>query len=150
MKVIVRKQTKDLNYPTGEVIEVKDGYAVNYLIPQGIVYPFSERNKKILKENLRQAASRAALLKKKAVELAAKIKKQVFTLEVKAGEKGKIFGSVTKLQIAKAIATQIGNIEITHDQIELKEPITEVKEHTVTLKLHPDIQTDVTLNVKSI
>ncbi|MEM7361482.1 MAG: 50S ribosomal protein L9 [Bacteroidota bacterium] len=149
MKVIVRKSTKDFKYKVKEIIEVKDGYAVNYLIPQQLVYPFSEANQKILEENLRQAASKAALIKKEAVATAAKIKKQVFTLGVKAGEKGNIFGSVTNLQIAKAIGDAIG-IKVGHNQIEVKEPITEVKRHTITLKLHPEVQTDVTLEVKAV
>ena len=148
MKVIVRKSSKDFNHKVKEVIEVNDGYAVNYLIPQQLAYPFSEANQKILEENLRQVASKAALVKKEAVALAAKIKKQVFTLEVKAADKGHIFGSVTNLQVAKAISDAIGT-KVEHDQVVLEEPITEVKSHTVTLKLHPEVQTDVTIEVKA-
>lgn len=148
MKVIVQKSTKGLG-KAGDIIELSDGYVVNYLLPHKIVLPAYQGNEKVVQENIRQATHKQALIKQKAVALAQKIKQQTFTLAVKAANKGKIFGSITHLQIAKAVNEQYKEIELGHDQVILKAPMTTLGEHTIVLKLHPDVQTEVTLEVKA-
>lgn len=149
MKVIIREDTKGLG-KAGQVIEVNNGYAWNYLIPSHIVFPANQANQKILDENLRQASQKEALIKQKAVDFAQKIKKETFTIEVKAAEKGKIFGNVTNLQIANAINEKIKELDIKHDQVILNEPIKELGKHTIVLKLHADVQTELTVEVTAV
>lgn len=148
MKVIIQKKNKNLGN-IGNIIEVKDGYALNYLIPNKIVLPAHQATEKIVAENMRQADQKKALIKQKAVELAKKIKQQAITLTVKAAEKGKIFGNITNLQVAKAISEQVEGATLTHDQVTLKKPITEVGNYTVNLKLHQDVETEITIEAKA-
>lgn len=151
MKVIIRKETKELKLgEVGQIIEVKDGYALNYLIPKQIVLPAHQATEKIVAENLRQASQKKSLVKQKAIALAQKIKQQTIILEVKAADKGKIFGNITNLQIAQAITAEVDGATLTHDQITLKEPIKEVGSYTVILKLHPEVETEITIEAKAI
>ena len=148
MKVILQKNIKQLG-KVGEIIEVANGYANNYLLPNKIVVPANQGNEKIVAENLRQANKKKELVKKQAVQLAQKIKNQTITLKVKAAEKGNIFGTITPLQIAKAIIEKVDNLTLTHNQVILKESITTVGEYNVVLVLHPQVQTEITLHVKA-
>ena len=147
MKIILRKAVENLG-EQGAILNVKDGYAANYLIPAHKAYRFSEAMQKVLKEDMKQATSKASLIKKKAVELASKVRKQHFIFRIKTAKNGKIFGSVTLEQLAQSISQQMEGLQITSKQLVIKEPITEAKNYIITLKLHADVQTDVSLKVQ--
>ena len=148
MKVIIKQDTPGLG-KTNEVVDVKDGYAANYLIPKGIVALATRANERVLAENTRQSSEKNILIKQQAQELAKKIRKTTIKLEAQAS-KGKIFGTITNLQIAKAISEQIGEAQFTHEQVILEAPIKEIGTHTAELKLNSSVKTEVTLEIVAI
>ena len=101
MQVILKQDVQGLGYKNDQV-KVKAGYGRNYLIPNGLALIANPSNKKLVEENVRQAAHKAAKLKQDAEALAAKIGELTMEMGTKAGESGKIFGAVTALQVADA------------------------------------------------
>ena len=102
MEIILKQDVANLGH-RDEIVKVKNGYAVNYLIPQGMAVLATESAKKVLAENLRQRAHKEAKFRADAEELAAKLNELVLTISAKVGNNGKIFGSVNNIQIAEAI-----------------------------------------------
>lgn len=103
MEIILKKDVQNLGYKD-DVVTVKTGYAVNYLIPQGFAILATPSAKKVHAENLRQQAHKEAKLVADATAAAEKISAVELTIAAKVGEKGKIYGSVTAAQIAEALA----------------------------------------------
>lgn len=121
----------------GDLVQVKPGFARNYLIPQGKAIFASEARVKELEHHRRVVAEKVA---KELTELQAiKAKIESLGLEIKArvGEEGKLFGSVTSLQVHELLGEQ--GIEVDRRRIELREPIKEAGEHSVPVKLHRDV-----------
>ena len=106
MEIILKENVINLGYKD-DIITVKDGYGRNFLIPTGKAILATSSAKKVLAENLKQRAHKLAQLKIQAEELAAKLEGLTLTLGVKASSTGKIFGSVTTIQIAEALEKQI-------------------------------------------
>ena len=106
MEVILKQDVLDLGY-TNEKVNVKPGYARNYLIPQGIAILATESNKKVLAETLKQKAHKEAKIKKSAEDLSDGLKNLVVRIGAKAAESGKIFGSVNAIQVAQALKEEI-------------------------------------------
>lgn len=102
MEVILRTDIKGLGYKN-DTVAVKPGYGRNYLIPQGFAIIASESNKKMIAENIKQAAHKAEKIKADAETLAAAIGDAHLEIKAKVGESGKIFGAVTTLQISDAL-----------------------------------------------
>lgn len=102
MEIILKKDVQNLGYKN-DIVNVKTGYAVNYLIPQGFASLATESAKKVLAENLRQQAHKEAKLVADAQAQAAKISAVELEIAAKVGEKGKIYGSVTAAQVAEAL-----------------------------------------------
>ena len=102
MQVILKKDIDKLGYKD-EVVKVKDGYARNYLIPRDFALVATESTKKILAENLKQRAHKEAKVKEEAMKIAAKLKEISIKVGAKAGDNGKIFGSVNTIQVADAL-----------------------------------------------
>lgn len=102
MEIILKKDVQNLGYKN-DIVTVKTGYAVNYLIPQGFAILATESAKKVLAENLRQQAHKEAKLVADAEALAAKLSAVEVVIPAKVGEKGKIYGSVTAAQVAEAL-----------------------------------------------
>src|SRR5690606_21902461 len=102
MEVILRDDVKGLGYKN-DTVTVKPGYGRNYLIPQGLAVLADKSNKKIVAENIRQAAHKADKIKNDAQEIANSIGDLTLEIPAKVGETGKIFGSVTTLQISDAL-----------------------------------------------
>ena len=102
MEIILTKDVQNLGYKN-DIVTVKTGYAVNYLIPQGFAIRASESAKKVLAENIRQQAHKEAKLVADAEAKAAKVSAIELTFEAKVGEKGKLFGSITAAQVADAL-----------------------------------------------
>ncbi len=116
MEVILLQDMPGLGHKD-QIIRVKNGYANNYLIPKGIAILATPSAKKQLEEKLRQQARKEQKLRDAAQQLREKIEAKTYTIKVKAGEKGKIYGSVSNIQLAEALAEN--DIEIDRKQIEV-------------------------------
>ncbi len=146
MDIILTQDVKNLGYKN-DIITVKPGYARNYLIPQGFAILATESARKILAENLRQQAYKLEKIKKDAEGVAAVLEGLTLRIPTKAGETGKIYGSVNNVQIANAIKEAKG-IEIDRKQIMLDEnTIKEVGKHNVKIRLHKDVMVEIELEV---
>ena len=140
MKLILKENVVELGYKD-DVVEVKDGYGRNYLIPQGKAIIASDANLKELQENLRQRAHKIAAILQAAQDQADAIKDVKLVIEAKTGANGVIYGSVGAAQIAEAFA-KLGH-DIDRKLISLKNPIKMVGDYVCTVKFHRDVNTDV-------
>jgi large subunit ribosomal protein L9 len=129
-----------------EIVSVKPGYARNFLIPQGLALIANSSNKKRLQELRRLEAAKEAKLKDHYQAMADKLKDVVLKVGAKAGSSGKIFGSVTSLQIAQ-ILKETYELEIPRRKISLSEDIKELGTYSTTLNLHPEVILEVSLEV---
>jgi large subunit ribosomal protein L9 len=146
MKVVLIKELE--GYGTvGSVINVKDGFARNYLIPRGIALPATEPNLRHVQSILSQKQRKLQKEKEKALALAKKLEGLVLEVKHQVGEKGKLYGSVTSAEIAKALAEKKG-IEIDRKKIVLAKPIKDVGIHTVSIKLHPEVEVQIKVDVQ--
>jgi len=136
MKVILRKEHEKLG-AVGAVVEVKDGYARNYLIPNGVAYPASDGSMRALTEEKKQAERRKAKDLKAGEKLAAELEKLSITLQMKVGEDEKLFGSVTSQMIADALKEK--GFDIDKRTIDLEEPIKALGIYNVDVKLHQSV-----------
>ena len=137
MKVILLEDVKSLG-KKGEVVNVSDGYARNFILPKKLGVEATSKNLNDLKLQKANAEKVAAEQLAAAKELAEKIEKLTITLKMKAGEGGKAFGSVSSKEIGKAIEDQIG-LEIDKKKLVLPEPIKTFGTHEVPVKLHKDV-----------
>ncbi|MCX6248600.1 MAG: 50S ribosomal protein L9 [Bacteroidetes bacterium] len=146
MEVILKQDVPNLGY-TNEKVNVKPGYARNFLIPQGIAILATETNKKILAENLKQRAFKADKILNEAEELAKGLKDLTVRIGAKAAESGKIFGSVNALQIAQALKDQF-KFEIDRKKIHVDgEHIKELGTYKARIILHKEVQLDINFEV---
>lgn len=146
MDIILTQDVKNLGYKN-DIITVKPGYARNYLIPQGFAILATESARKVLAENMRQQAYKLEKIKKDAESVAAVLEGLTLRIPTKAGETGKIYGSVNNVQIANAIKEAKG-IEIDRKQIMLDEnTIKETGKHNVKIRLHKDVMVEIELEV---
>jgi large subunit ribosomal protein L9 len=143
MEVILREDIKGLGYKN-DTVSVKPGYGRNYLIPQGIAILANNSNRKMIDENIRQAAHKAEKLQMDAEAIAQSIGELTLEIKTKAGESGKIFGSITAIQVAEGLK-DLG-FEIDRKRISVGN-IKEVGEHKAELDLHKKVQHVITLKV---
>lgn len=136
MKIILRKEHDKLG-AVGSVVDVKDGYARNYLIPRGIAFPADEGNMRALEEEKKQSERRQAKEKRSAEKMAKELEKVSLTLKMKVGEDEKLFGSVTSQMIADALKEK--GLEIDKRTIALEEPIKALGIYAVDVKLHHEV-----------
>ena len=144
MEVILKQDFPGLGYKN-DVVKVKGGYGRNYLIPQGFAIVASSSNKKMIEENIRQAAHKAEKIKKDAEDLGAKIAELTIELGAKAGEKGKIFGAITTLQLSDALKAQ--GYEIDRKLISIKSDVKMLGEYEATVELHKEVKQDIKFSV---
>jgi len=144
MEIILRADVQHLG-KIGDVVKVKDGYARNYLLPKGLAYPATEGNKKrIAYEGERLAKQRAG--EKSAAEAeAAKIADVQLSFAMKVGEEDKLYGSVTASDIQRKLE-ELG-IHVDKRKIDLAEPIRELGEFNVGIKIHPEVRPEVRVTV---
>lgn len=140
MDIILKTDIKGLGYKN-DLVSVKPGYGRNYLIPQGFAVLATQSNKKILAENIKQAAHKAEKIKTEAENLAAKLAELTLEIKAKIGDSGKIFGKVTTLQISDALATQ--GIDIDRKKIAITVPVEGAGEFTADVDLHREVKTKV-------
>ncbi len=129
-----------------EVVTVKNGFGRNYLIPQGLAIVANKANRNNLDSYKRREAAKLSKMIDQFKAIADKVKGQSLTIEVKAGTSGRIFGSVTNLQVANALKAQL-EVEVDKRDIILPEHIKEVGDYVAELDLHPDVDAKVHLNV---
>ena len=144
MEVILKQDLPGLGYKN-DTVKVKGGYGRNYLIPQGFAIVASHSNKMMINENVRQASHKAKKIKNDAEAVAAELAKLSIEIGAKAGEKGKIFGAITTLQISDAIKAQ--GHEIDRKKISFKSDVKTVGEYEATVDLHRDVKQDIKFTV---
>jgi large subunit ribosomal protein L9 len=136
MKIILRQDYTNLG-KEGETVEVKDGYARNFLIPKRIAYPATKGNLRTLEEEKKQHVNREAKALKHAQKLAAELEKVSITIPMKVGEDEKLFGSVTSQMIADVLSEK--GIALDKRIIEMEEPIKALGIYTVNVLLHAGV-----------
>lgn len=136
MKVILRKNFDQLG-KVGDVVNVKDGYARNYLIPRQIAYQATAGNIRALEEEKKQILKKEAKELESARKFASELEKISITIPVKVGEEDKIFGAVTHQMIADAIKEK--GFEIDKRKIDITESIKALGIYTISVKLHPSV-----------
>ena len=137
MKIILIQDVKKLG-KKGEIIEVNDGYARNYIIPQKLGIEANNKNLNDLKLQKQKEEKDAQKLLDEAKALAEKLGAQSVSVKMKAGEGGKVFGSISAKEIAEGLKKQNG-LEIDKKKIQLQEPIRSFGVHEVSVKLHPQV-----------
>ena len=146
MKIILKQDVPNLGRE-GEVEKVADGYARNYLIPQGMAVKATPGALKDFEHRRKVQATKHERLKKRAESLARRLTAQTLTFEVKIGDTGQLYGSITNADIAEALKEQAGE-EIDRRDIPLSEPIRTVGEHFVPVHLLEDVEPQVRVVVK--
>lgn len=144
MKIILKEDIPALGYKD-DVVEVRDGYGRNYLIPQGKAIIASPSALKVLAENQRQRAHKLAKIKADAEALAAQLQGIKLTIGAKTSATGTIFGSVNNIQIAEALEKLGHNID--RKLIVLKENVKEVGKYNATIKLHKEVSVEIPFEV---
>lgn len=144
MRIILKEDVKNVG-SMGQIIDVSDGFARNYLIPKGLAVPANTRNIRELEHQKKVIQERAKKVKITAQTISEKLSNIKLILKAKAGEEGKLFGSVTTKDISDALKNE--GFEIDKKKIIIDEPIKRLGEYTVTVKLHPDVSSQVRLEV---
>ncbi|WP_336276275.1 50S ribosomal protein L9 [Bartonella sp. CB178] len=129
----------------GDIVSVKDGYARNFLLPQGKALRANEANKKYFEIQRAQLEARNLELKSEAQKIAENLDGKSFIVVRSAGETGQLYGSVSTRDISGIITAN--GFSIGRNQVELNHPIKTIGLHTVSIRLHPEIQVSVTVNV---
>jgi large subunit ribosomal protein L9 len=139
MEVILREDVSSLG-KAGALVRVKPGYARNFLLPRGLAYEATEGNKKRIEAETRARAARLASEKGGAVQLATALAAVTVTLTAKAGDADRLFGSVTAQDIADALG-RLG-LEVDKRKLAMEHPIKHLGEHTVPVRLHPEVHAE--------
>jgi large subunit ribosomal protein L9 len=145
MYVILKQDVANLGHKD-DIISVKNGYALNYLIPKGFAVNATPSLRKMHEELLRQRAHKEEKIRDEARTMADKIKVLKLTIGAKTSTKGKIFGSVNTIQISEALKNQ--GFEIDRKDITIKEElIKEIGNYTATIKLHRDVNVEIPFEI---
>lgn len=147
VKVILKQDMDNLG-ESGDVVDVKPGYARNYLIPQGLAYEASEANVRRLEEESRRAEERAKRDYLEARRRAAQLEGAVLTFHARAGEGGKLFGSVTSADIADRLNEGGLDFEVDRRRVDMDEPLKQLGAFMVPINLHPDVEVEVEVKVE--
>ncbi|KMY66691.1 hypothetical protein AAU61_16425 [Desulfocarbo indianensis] len=147
MKVILTQEVLGLGDP-GEVVTVKNGYGRNYLVPRGLAIEATNKNIKTVEAERQRISIKAAREAGKVADEAGKLKGVGVTILARAGESGKLYGSVTNMDIAAALAEQ--GFDIDRRRIILDEgPLKKLGAHTIPVKLHPQVVVDIQVIVEA-
>ena len=144
MKIILKEDITNLGYKD-DVVEVKNGYGRNYLIPQGKAVIATPSALKVLAENQRQRAHKLAKIKADAAAAAAALEGVTFTIATKVSATGTIFGAVNAIQVSEALGKLGHNID--RKLIVIKETIKEVGNYTATINLHKEVSVEIPFEV---
>jgi large subunit ribosomal protein L9 len=145
MRIILQKEVDNLGSP-GDIVQVADGYARNYLIPRGLAAP-ATKGAVLHSERLKTGhEERRRRVREEAEALASRLAKAPVRLTARAGEDGRLFGSITAQDIADGIAGQI-EAKVDRRQVHLDQPIRSLGAHEVRVHLHPEVDATVTVDV---
>jgi len=137
MEIILRQAVDNLGHP-GDVVDVKPGYARNYLLPRGLAFLATTGNKKRIEQDRQRLEDAENERRTKAQELAAKLEEVSLTFSARVGEEGKLFGSVTAADIAQQLEAQ--GLHVEKRLIDLHDPIRALGVYRVPVRLHADVK----------
>jgi large subunit ribosomal protein L9 len=146
MKIVLTQEVRGLGAP-GEVVEVADGYARNYLIPRGAAMQATKGTLKQVDKIRRTREVREVRNLEHAQQLAAQLKALTVRVKAKAGEGGRLFGQVTPAQIADAVS-KAGGPKIDRKRLQIDAPIKSLGGHVVHLRLHPEVEAEIPIEVQ--
>ena len=144
MEIILREDVQHLG-KTGEVVKVKDGYARNFLLPTGLAYPATAANKKRIAFEADRIAKQRAAERATAETEATRLAAVHLTFVVKVGEEDKLYGSVTASDIQRKLEDE--GIHVDKRRVDLPEPIHELGEFRVGIKIHADVRPEILVTV---
>lgn len=144
MKVILKEDVKNLGR-MGETVSVKPGYARNFLLPKGLAMEATIKNQQLAEELKKQVSLKLIKQKEDAQAAVQRLSGVALEIKAKTGEEGKLFGSVTSMNIEEGLKAQ--GIEIDRKKILLEEPIKKTGEYEVQIKLHPEVTATIKVNV---
>jgi len=145
MKVILRADVPSVGNK-GDVLDVADGYARNYLVPRGLAMSASKGALAQAESMRRSRAVRDARDREAAEEIATKLTPVTITIPARAGAEGKLFGSVTSADVVEAVQSQTG-VQVDRKRLHLDEPIRALGAHEVPLRLHPEVEVRLSVEV---
>jgi large subunit ribosomal protein L9 len=144
MKVVLKDDIKNVG-KMGQIVDVADGYARNYLVPRGLAVEANTKNLKSLEHEKKIIQEKAKKIINSAQTLSDQISTMTLMIKVKAGDEGKLFGAVTSMDIAELLKNE--GIEIDKKKIFLDEPIKRLGSYSVNIKIHPEISTNLNIQV---
>ncbi len=145
MKLILTQEVDGLGAP-GDVVEVKDGYGRNYLIPRGLGMRWTRGGEKTIESIKTARTARAARDEDHAKEIKTKLEANAVNVQVRSGEAGRLFGAVTTAEIADAIS-EVSGEKVDRRTIVVVNPIKTLGAHEVSVKLHDEVSATVALNI---
>jgi large subunit ribosomal protein L9 len=144
MKVVLKDDIKNVG-EMGQIVDVADGFARNYLVPRGLAVEANTKNLKALEHEKKIIQEKAKKIKNSADTLSDKISTMTLMIKAKAGDEGKLFGAVTSMDIAELLKNE--GIEMDKKKIFLDEPIKRLGSYSVNIKIHPEISTHLNIQV---
>jgi large subunit ribosomal protein L9 len=144
MKVILKEDVKNIG-SMGQIVDVADGFARNYLVPRGLAAEANVKNIRSLEHEKTIIQEKAKKIKNQAQVLSDKVSNMTIIIKAKAGEEGKLFGAVTTMDIVEQMKNE--GLEIDKKKVVLDEPIKRVGSYSVSIKLHPSVATLVNVQV---
>ena len=145
MKLILTQEVSGLGAP-GDVVEVRDGYGRNYLVPRGLAVAWTKGGEKQVAAIRKARQSREIATLEDAQSVKASLEGRRVRLEVRAGASGRLFGAVTPADVAAAVKGDLGR-DVDRRKIEIRQPIKSLGSHRVQVRLHPDVQATIDLEV---
>lgn len=145
MKLILTQEVSGLGEP-GEVVEVKDGYGRNYLLPRSLATPWTKGGQKQVDDIRRARRAREIASVEEAQSVRATLQEQPVRLSANAGQGGRLFGAITPADVAEAVRAATGK-DVDRRKVEIGQPIKALGSYTVTVRLHPDVQASVDVEV---
>jgi large subunit ribosomal protein L9 len=145
MKLILMQEVDGLGAP-GDVVEVKDGYGRNYLVPRGLATRWTRGGEKTVQSIKAARASRAVRDQDHAEQIKTKLEAEPVPVQVRAGSGGRLFGAVTTAEIAGALA-EVSGEQVDKRTIVVSQPIKTLGAHQVSIRLHDEVSATVALNV---
>ena len=145
MKLILTQEVTGLGTP-GDVVEVKDGYGRNYLLPRGLAVAWTKGGEKQVASIRKARRSREIASLEEAQQVRSELEAQPVKLTARAGSNGRLFGAVTPGDVAEAVSA-VGGPKLDRRKVELSRPIKSLGDYTVHVRLHPEVQATVKVQV---
>ena len=145
MKLILTQEVTGLGSP-GDVVEVKDGYGRNYLVPRGLAIAWTKGGEKQVAAIRGARSAREVKSLEEAQQVRAALEGTKVTLQAKAGANGRLFGAITTADVAEAVA-KVGGPKVDRRKVELQQPIKSLGDYSVLVRLHPEVQAKVAVSV---